>query len=184
MTLPPTHDSEYRIPQEYSERPRPWIRFWARYVDISFFGGFASISAADVAKAPVGQGIVVSAGGLLGALLLEALIVHWFGNSPGKAILGLRIQRVDGGKPILPQLIQRNFRCWWAGHALGIFPITLMCWLRARRLCNEGHTMSWDAKNGLRTIGREVPPWRIFLIVGVGFVAWYVIFALVALLRS
>ena len=56
------------------------------------------------------------------ALAVDALLYRVVGNTPGKALLGLRVGTLDGKPLSLGQYLNRNFSVWVSGLALG-FPL-------------------------------------------------------------
>jgi len=63
-------------------------------------------------------------------LLLDALLHTVAGNTPGKALLGLRLERADGCHPGLSELAQRNARLWCSGLGLGLPLLSLFTMAR------------------------------------------------------
>jgi hypothetical protein len=72
-----------------------------------------------------------------GGLLLDAALQAVAGNTPGKALLGLRVLTADGRVPGFRELVRRNMGMWRAGLGLGLPAISLvtMAWqgLRLRK---------------------------------------------------
>jgi tetratricopeptide (TPR) repeat protein len=54
------------------------------------------------------------------ALILDAALYQIFGNTPGKALLGLKVTTIDGEPLSFKQYLQRNFSMWVSGLALGL----------------------------------------------------------------
>ncbi|MFV3130670.1 RDD family protein [Niveispirillum sp. KHB5.9] len=87
---------------------------------------------------------------ILLALLLQAPMVALTGTTPGKALLGLRLTRLDGTRPDFPTLLKRQARLWVEGLGLGIHlaaPITAT--FSCRRVM-RGQPTRWDAALDLR----------------------------------
>jgi len=53
-------------------------------------------------------------------LVLDAALLARFGTTPGKAMLGVRVEAADGQPLVLRQALRRNVHMWWAGMALTI----------------------------------------------------------------
>lgn len=70
-----------------------------------------------------GTFLLVLAAGLAGPLV-EPVLLHWFGTTPGKALFGLAVRCADGSKPTLEQARDRTWtrvwkwwraNSWWGG---------------------------------------------------------------------
>lgn len=84
------------------------------------------------------------------ALILDALLYRVFGNTPGKALLGLKVGTLDG-KPLgLYQYLGRNFSIWSSGLAFGIPLINLFTMGKQSVRLGEGKQASYDEPMGYR----------------------------------
>ncbi len=113
----------------------PWRRFFARIIDlwaISIPSAFL-VSATFTSLYPA-FGLWVSRPGSEYAfgwllmpliLLIEAGIVAMFGNSLGKAVLGLAVTTVGGQRPTATQYLRRQLGVYWFGLGTG-FPLVSM----------------------------------------------------------
>lgn len=130
--------------------PHPWIRFWARSVDWCFFLiAFAVV--ASIALLVTGGGNLstpkamgICAAWWIGYLVVEAFMLSVFGTTPGKALLGIRVEGRPGRKPGFGQALSRSIQVWIFGEALGL-PVlswmTRVIWLAL--LSSSGQTI-WD----------------------------------------
>ncbi|MFC0250515.1 RDD family protein [Massilia consociata] len=79
-------------------------------------------------------------------LVLDALLQALAGNTPGKAMLGLKVVMADGRRPRLRELLGRNMNLWRAGLGFGLPLVSLFTmarqWLRLRK----GGAASYDDK--------------------------------------
>ena len=102
---------------------------------------------------------------------VEYLLLRGLGNTPGKALLDLRIKstRSQGN------LLSRGFSVWFWGMGAGLPVLTQLCNLAAHfRLRNRGITR-WDANHGFEVIGNPLTWWRkglaaLLVLAGIGFV--------------
>jgi uncharacterized RDD family membrane protein YckC len=156
--------------REKPKRAQPWKRYFARYFDIYLIATLCGI--------PLGllwPSLVVADGplsGRVGELLLglillpfvmviDALFIVWFGNTPGKAIAGLRIVANDGERLRLGRLLKRNFVVYVAGLGLGIPLVSLGTLLNSHTGAKREQDLAWESAththvedpggNGLRT---------------------------------
>lgn len=84
------------------------------------------------------------------ALALETLWCVALGTTPGKAIMGLRIRRLDGAAPTTRQIVRRQVRLYVLGLAAGLPVLSVItAALQLVRLQRTGATR-WDADTSLR----------------------------------
>jgi len=161
-------------------------RFLARGIDTLTLGIVAAIiawhyatraavqgpelaSALVEAPAPVVQWMLA----FVALVPLEALMLAVAGTTPGKALLGLRVLRIDGGRPGPATAFARALDVYVRGLALGIPVIAFFAMLiaGARRL-NHGRT-HWDQRAQLvvATTPLSAGRWQLAL---VAFVAAWV----------
>jgi len=101
--------------------------------------------------------------------LLEGLMIHFFGTTPGKAIFGIRITRASGSPVGLWAGWGRSYYVWLAGFGLCIFPFTVIgMTLALFRLLSTGMTI-WDRHLQLRVQHVPIGPGRILLALAVFF---------------
>ena len=143
----------------------PWRRWFARLFDlwcgimvVGFTGGLVL---GQVAPAVLGWLDTPGSGKLVGllclpfALLLDAGVMAAFGNTPGKALLGLRLRQTDGQPLTLRQLCWRNLGVWSAGLGLGLPLINLLTMARQHRRLKGGEQASYD-EEGFRVWARPI----------------------------
>lgn len=138
----------------------PWPRFFARLFDlwwevllVAFVLGaiLGTYSAAFVEwlNEP-GGGNVFAILCVPLALILDAIVYRLAGNTPGKAMLGLRVGTL-GGKPLtLSEYLGRNFSLWVSGLALGMPLINLFTMARQSGRIRKGLSASYDESTGFR----------------------------------
>lgn len=143
----------------------PWRRYFARMLDLSLY------HLAVLAVACMGLRLNISKIGTLGPTLLtvlamvlmlltEPLLLHWFGTTVGKAILGLRVERLDGGRLTYSEGLTRT----WGVIAKGLgFRLPIYDWYRLFRSYKhhtEGWEMPWDWENDFHLEAKEGAWWR------------------------
>lgn len=109
---------------------------------------------------------------VLAGLVLEALLLGLSGYTPGKALLGVRVQSASGQVIGLPVAFQRSFAVLLRGQALLIPPFTLIAYgLALADLQKHGRT-SWDrhADLSVRISDIDSKRWWVALVALV--VAW------------
>lgn len=154
-----THDT----PPPPREETRPWVRFWARTLDFwifSLFIGFllnllfflfgfllpGEIIASILKRGPYELALILGFFVIPLGLLLETLTMGFFGNTPGKEILKIRIMNEAGNELSFKDAFKRCFYIYVEGYCLGIplIPIITYSW-QYNRLGKYGKT-SWDEK--------------------------------------
>lgn len=84
-----------------------------------------------------------------GGLLLDAALQAVAGNTPGKALLGLRLITTDGRAPRFGELVRRNLRVWRDGLALGLPALSLITMARQGLRLRKGMQASYDRNDFL-----------------------------------
>lgn len=145
------------LPDEDSE-PKlvcPWRRYFARTLDfilceLLLLTPIMLVFRPNVDLSGFGVSVALVAGAILLMLLLEPLCLHLFGTTPGKALLGLHIERPDGGRLGYGEAAHRTFDVLTYGlgfHVPILSQVLLICsWLRHR----DGRPLRWEAGSELR----------------------------------
>lgn len=144
---------------------RPWVRYWARMLDLYLFGltlgVLAELSGSHLLDAPGSEQL----GSLLmafGWVFTEASLLSTLGTTPGKALLRIRLvppTNVEGRAPYGVALT-RSLRVWWRGLGAGIPLVTLFTLLAAHRNLKTKGLSSWDIDGGWRVEHGYIGPWR------------------------
>lgn len=146
------------VPPEEDAEPKlicPWRRYLARTLDYLLceqllLTPIMLIARPNVALSGVGVSVALTVGAIALMLLLEPLCLHYFGTTPGKRLLGLYVERPDGGRLSFGEAARRTFDVLSSG--LGFYvPILsqvllILSWLKHR----EGRPLSWEADSELR----------------------------------
>ena len=151
----------------------PWPRFFARVFDIwleSLPVGFllgVTLYAIDAEFAEEVFSNIVLAGmiSLPIVLVLDGILVGLFGNSVGKAILGIKVMPNDRGTMSVGDAISRNMGVWTSGLAIGFPIVNLFFMASAYRTLKSGQELRWDKSAGVRVVRIYAEPWRYFVFV-------------------
>ena len=141
------------------DRPRPWIRFWARLLDIADFSLFVALGL-HLAKSMValpGVGARSAVAGLvllLAWVMFEAVLLATWGTTPGKWLLKISIERRDGAALDFASALRRSFAVWLKGLGCGLPVISLFTLVIAWQRLREKAETSWDRDGGF-VIGHE-----------------------------
>ena len=145
--------------QSYALAKR-WPRFFARLFDIWWenlaVGLVLGISlvwfSAGFAEWIIrpGRGLLFGLFCLPIVLIFDVLIYKIIGNTPGKAILGLKVTTIDCKSLGFVQYLIRNFELWVTGLALGIPLINLFTLVYQSKRLGKGDQASYDESVGFR----------------------------------
>lgn len=102
-------------------------------------------------------------------LPLEAVLIATFGTTPGKSLLGLRVESRDGAKPAFAQAWARAFGVFARGCAFGIPLLSQVAMLVAGGQTLKTGTAPWDEAQGLRVRGQPVGGgnWKFIIIAAI-----------------
>jgi uncharacterized RDD family membrane protein YckC len=93
------------------------------------------------------------------ALALDSLIIHFFGSTPGKALLGITVRKIKG-TPTLSEWLKRGLGLWVYAYALG-FPLVSLWTLKTQKdRVDELKQTSYDEKLGFQVFSSEVSKLR------------------------
>lgn len=168
------------------EPAAPWRRYWARSIDIvvSTFVAGVLISALrptlleQLSGAAPGKWVVVLI--LLPFALTMDALIHWaLGNTPGKAIAGIKVLAEKGDRPLsAAAYLGRNFGMYVFGLGLGVPLVGLITLIVSYRHAAAGEISRWDRFSGSRVYALSGGPQRTWVAVGAYFL---VLAALIAL---
>jgi hypothetical protein len=136
------------------ELARPWRRYWARYVDIGI-----SMLLVSVLLGAIWPGLFSSYDAPAGqkwqwtpllfvlplAMAMDTLIYWALGNTPGKAIAGIRLLEEGGRRPLRALAhLGRNFGVYGFGLGLGFGPATLITLIYGYLRATAAKVSIWD----------------------------------------
>ncbi|MCZ8520173.1 MULTISPECIES: RDD family protein [Paenibacillus] len=137
--------------QPHNPTVRPWMRYWARSLDMLLWvmALDALLAYVPVAFLPPASSLLLSV--LFGLLWLpvEILLLALWGTTPGKLLFGVKVRRTDGGKAALPQAARRSVKLLWRGLGLGLPLISMFTMLNAHHELHKHGQASWDRDSGL-----------------------------------
>jgi uncharacterized RDD family membrane protein YckC len=148
-------------------------RFWARWLDLYLFAGVWWI-------------VMWFAGRDIGAVLndpwtmmflyvpwfvLETILLHRYGTTPGKWMLGLRVVNQNGSLLSLGAAARRSARVLFLGIGLGWSLISVVCQIMALGVTKRLGRPLWDHVGGHRVTAAPLHPMRLVGYVFVFFTA-------------
>ena len=165
------------VAPERDDTPRacwhPWQRWLARMLDITLYTTVCDVLCLfllrdqTIALATGILGWVLGLLGLVFALAVEPLWLHFWGWTPGKWVFGLKLRNEHGEKLKLDEAFHRSATIIWEGYGLNIPFYDLWRFWKCREICLDGRDCHWDGENGYRYTKEErrVHPAVIFIAV-------------------
>ncbi len=134
---------------------RPWIRFFARTLDLVVLGLivgllFVFFMPSLVTFSNILNGIII----LFLWFLIEPIFISNWGTTLGKCIFNIKITDINGKRPNLRQSYIRSFQVFLVGYGLGLPVISVIAlWLSHRKLVKT-KTTYWDNEKFIITHGK------------------------------
>lgn len=170
-----------------AQEVKPFVRFWARTFDYMLVTGlvffFSDIQFPEADPGMTLQDLLTRTKDLmqqpeyqmLGRLqffamlvwhVVESLMIHVFGTTPGKALFGIRVDTIDGRRPAIMSSLGRSFIVYLLGVGLYLFPFSLIAMTFSFfRLMATGKTM-WD--QNLKMVVAHPPMSFVRILVAIG----------------
>ncbi len=108
--------------------------------------------------------------------MLDALIYKAAGNTPGKAILGLKVTTLNGQPLSLGQYLGRNLSLWVSGLAFGLPLINLFTLANQSSRLGKGKQASYDEPTGYR-VHAKPSGWIRITIFSLAFISLFFVMA-------
>jgi len=150
-TLDPTHylhileSGEQILKTDVQKKPNlPWRRYWARCFDFYLYSTILK-TLLPIDDSPSFSLLT----GLLAMLLTEPLLLHFFGTTPGKLVLGIRVMDPEGGKLRFADALERTWLVLWEGEGLRIPLVTLYFHYKSFTAAQEEKILPWEKDSEL-----------------------------------
>jgi uncharacterized RDD family membrane protein YckC len=102
-------------------------------------------------------------------IILEAAMIHVWGATPGKALLGLRVQRLDSARMGLGGSVLRSIRVYLMGMGMTHPLLMPLCHGFSWWFVRKHGAALWDGAVGVRVTMRPLMTWRWILYVMAAF---------------
>lgn len=157
------------------EPATPWRRYWARLIDITVGMFLVAVMTGAIRpsliaqlNATVGPKWVVLLLLLPFGLTFDAIIYWAMGNTPGKAIAGIKVLAQDGSRLLgAPAYLGRNFGVYVFGLGLGLPLVNLFTLIYGYRRAAAGEVSTWDRFAGSRVYALADDELRTWLAAGI-----------------
>ncbi|RYD17810.1 MAG: RDD family protein [Verrucomicrobiaceae bacterium] len=160
-------------PPPIPQQPLYGRRFWARWFDLAVYGGiwwFCLWAARqNVEAAWLNPWIMFFK--FVPWFVLEALLIHYTGTTPGKWLLGMHVVNQDGSKLDLAASTRRSVRVMLTGVGFGWPLLALFCHTLSYFTAKRLGTALWDYTGGHRVNAVPLNPLRLIPFVLVFFAA-------------
>jgi len=128
--------------------PRPWVRYFARSIDVLSFslmlGVLIGIFAPNLLDTPdIVLGFVIA----FVWIFIETLLLSSIGTTLGKWLLCVNLTNRDGNKLSFIESFKRSICVWFNGLGMGIPLITMLTQWSAYSKLQKQNITSWDKNN-------------------------------------
>jgi uncharacterized RDD family membrane protein YckC len=142
-------------------------RFWARWFDLSLYSGvwWLGMWAAgqDIAATLLNPWVIFLQ--YVPWFLFEAVLIHQFGCTPGKWLLGLRVINTDGSRLDLAAATRRSLQVMCTGIGFGWGLLALFCQALSLFTAKRLGTPLWDYRGGHQVLSSPLKPLRLFALI-------------------
>jgi hypothetical protein len=142
---------------------RPWVRYWARMLDLYILGTLAGLAIGVVAPrvlSATGSDELLGFACLFVWVFVEAFLLSTIGTTPGKWLLRSRLVPNDGGPLSYSKALDRCFKVWWRGLGAGIPLVSLITLIVAHDNLTKHGITSWDKDQGFAVLHERIGPVR------------------------
>jgi len=173
--LPGHHPEDFQSSFEDDTEPEPDAppplpgethmirRFWARWFDLYLFAGFWWLgmwaAGRDIGETLNNPWIILFQ--YIPWFVLETILLHRLGSTPGKWLLGIRVFNDDGSLLNLKQATLRSSRVLFLGIGFGWGILALICQIMAYFTTRKLGRPLWDHSGGHRLETTPLNPLRI-----------------------
>ena len=173
--LPKEYLDKINAPGQGPEKPKRYLarRFWARWMDLVLYSAVWWLVmyavGRDIEAAIRNPWLQLS--DYVPWFVLEAWLIHRFGSTPGKWLMGLSVRNEDGSILDLKPSIWRSLRVLITGIGFGWGLLMVLCqgmsWFTTKRLGKP----IWDHIGGHKIVTVPLKPIKIITLILLFFVA-------------
>jgi uncharacterized RDD family membrane protein YckC len=145
---------------------RPWVRYWARLIDLFFFNLLSSFFLGIIYPPALKINSMVFTMILMFVyVFVEPIMLTSWGTTPGKALLRVRLRKSNGSKIKYAEALVRSGSVWARGWGFGIPLISLITGITAyKKLIKNGIT-TWDRGGDFNVSHGHIGPIRKIIVV-------------------
>jgi len=141
------------------EQARPWLRYWAKSIDIlififilMFLFGFLGI---DTEWSGMLPNIISNVVIYFLYIFFEAWLLSTWGTTIGKALFKIRVRNSDGTLLSYKEGVKRSFLVFYLGQGIGIPIFTIITGIMAYNKLQKNGITSWD-KDGNYIVSHQI----------------------------
>ena len=158
-------------PPPIPQQPVWGRRFWARWFDLYLYAGFWWLgmwaAGRDIEATLQNQWRLIAQ--YVPWFVFEAFLIQRFGTTPGKWLLGLGVNNLDGSKLTLPQSVRRSARVLFTGIGFGWQWLALFCQALSYFTAKRVGSPLWDYVGGHRVTAATLSPFRLIAFIALFF---------------
>jgi uncharacterized RDD family membrane protein YckC len=148
------------LPRE-REPFRPWRRFGARFFDFFLYSlllvAVARVTGSSMRPEPDAvPSVWLIIGTVFPAILIECALVGGFGRTPGKYLLNMRIERLDGSLLTTGEAFVRSMRVWILGMGMMQWILMILGHVLSLWFGLKNGAMLWDLQSGFEVRSEEL----------------------------
>ena len=145
---------------------RPWVRYWARTLDMFFFSFFCAIVLAmlsiELSRYEV---YFFGIACLCVFVLVETAFMGIMGTTPGKALLRVRVRQQNGNPLTFSQAFARATGVWVRGIGMGIPILVLVAEAYSYYVLRKHGVTPWDKTGGFVVSHGRIGVLRCFALI-------------------
>lgn len=158
-------------------RVRPWVRYWARVLDVFLYsipaGFIIGVLFPNSFNEPGGE-YILSIVLLLSWAFVEAGVLSAFGTTPGKALFKVRLTCTSSAGFTYSGALKRSIKVWWRGFGTGLPIVSLVTLVVAYHKLSRDRRTSWDADGGYMVRHERIGPARVLFAI-VFFIVYFML---------
>ena len=141
----------------------PWRRFFARMTDLEILTALWHFALGagfhvNLEQRAAGGRILDIVVVMVLMLVIEPVFLHFFGTTPGKWLLGLRVTDPEGERLTYRDAFARTFEVLSMGLGFEIPIYSVIRLYRSYTACDREETLSWEEESEL--VLKDEKPWR------------------------
>ena len=145
---------------------RPWRRFGARFFDFFLYSLILTagkrMAGVDLLPQPgEGPSVWVIIGTLLPAILIECALVSAWGFTPGKWLLRMRVEMMNGRLLTTGEAFVRSMRVWILGMGMGQWILMILGHLLGLWFGLKKGVLLWDLQSGFEVRSTDLDRNRV-----------------------
>jgi uncharacterized RDD family membrane protein YckC len=157
---------EVQNPEISGLQIRPWVRYWARLMDLSLFYLLSGLVLGIIYPPALKINDMLLAIILLFVYaFVEPIMSTSWGTTPGKALLRVRLRKSNGKKPTYMEALGRSVSVWVGGWGLGIPIVSLITLIIAYNKLKKDGITTWDGGRDFNVSHRQIGATRVIITV-------------------